>query len=66
MTEKEFEKIATTSEYTVEIINQLISELEVGNTSKEIYREVILMALHREKTQAAIEMMEYCKEHFDF
>ena len=66
MTEKEFEKITTTSEYTVGIVNQLIRELEVGDTSKEIYREVILMALHREKTQAAIEMMEYCKKHFDF
>lgn len=66
MTQEEFDKIAQTTEYTLGIINQLINELEVGDTRKEIYREVILMALHREKTEAALQMMEYCKEKFYF
>lgn len=66
MTQEEFNKIAQTTQYTLGIINQLIDELEVGDTRREIYREVILMALHREKTEAALQMMEYCKKQFYF
>lgn len=66
MKQEDFDKITQTSEYTIALINRMIKELEIGDTEKEVYKEVIMIALHREKTEAALQMMEYCKKQFYF
>lgn len=66
MKQEDFDKITQTSEYTMALINRMIKELEIGDTEKEVYKEVIMIALHREKTEAALQMMEYCKKQFYF
>ena len=62
MKQEDFDKITQTSEYTMALINRMINELKAGDTEKEVYKEVIMIAFHREKTEAALQMMEYCKK----
>ena len=59
MDQKTFDDICRISDQTKTLIDQMLSELEVGNQIKETYREFLYLALYREKNAAALAMMEY-------
>lgn len=59
MDQKTYEEICRISGQTKTLIDQMLSELEIANQIKETYREVLYLALYREKNAAALAMMEY-------
>lgn len=59
MDQKTFDDICRISDQTKTLIDQLLSEIEVGNQIKETYREFLYLALYREKNAAALAMMDY-------
>mgnify|MGYP007122047045 CR=1 FL=1 len=59
MDQKNYEDICRIGGQTKTLIDQMIEELEVGNQTKELYREFLYLVIYREKNAAALAMMEY-------